>query len=251
VRGVEIPKPGGGKRQLGIPTVKDRLVQQAVLQSLEPRLDPEFSESSYGFRPGRSAHDALKAGSATVEEGCGIVVDLDLEKFFDRVNHDILMSRLARRIEDKSLLRLTRRFLEAGMMQNGVRAKVMKSVTRFLEKRLKLKVNRDKSAVAPVEERKFLGYRILETGTLVVAPESLEKVKRKVREITRRSRGIPLERMISELNALVRGWVGYFQLAKVKGKMTELDGWTLRRLGRRRERISTRKGRKLQPCRDC
>ena len=283
VRGVEIPKPGGGKRQLGIPTVKDRLVQQAVLQILEPRLDPEFSESSYGFRPGRSAHDALKAGSVFVEEGRGIVVDLDLEKFFDRVNHDILMSRLARRIEDKTLLRLTRRFLEAGMMQNGVCVnrregtpqggplspllanlllddldkelerrghrfcryaddcniyvrsvkageRVMESVTRFLEKRLKLKVNRDKSAVAPVEERKFLGYRILETGTLVVAPESLAKVKKRVREITRRNRGIPLARMIGELNALVRGWVGYFKLAKAKGKMTELDGWTRRKL---------------------
>jgi RNA-directed DNA polymerase len=120
VRGVEIPKPGGGMRQLGIPTVVDRLVQQAILQVLEPLLDPTFSPSSYGFRPGRGAHDALHQASRYVAEGRGIVVDMDLEKFFDRVNHDILMARLARRVCDKRLLKIIRRFLEAGMMQNGV-----------------------------------------------------------------------------------------------------------------------------------
>ena len=120
VRGVEIPKPGGGMRQLGIPTVVDRLVQQAILQVLEPLLDPTFSPSSYGFRPGRGAHDALRQASRYVAEGRGIVVDMDLEKFFDRVNHDILMARLARRVADKRLLKIVRRFLEAGMMQNGV-----------------------------------------------------------------------------------------------------------------------------------
>ncbi len=120
VRGVEIPKPGGGVRQLGIPTVVDRLVQQAILQVLEPVLDPTSSEWSYGFRPGRSAHQALRQAQEYVAEGREIVVDLDLEKFFDRVNHDILMSRLARRVADKRLLRIVRRFLEAGMMQNGV-----------------------------------------------------------------------------------------------------------------------------------
>ena len=120
VRGVEIPKSGGGLRELGIPTLKDRLVQQAILQILEPLLDPTFSESSYGFRPGRSAHDPLKAGSAFVEDGRLIVVDLDLEKFFDRVNHDLLMSRLSRHVVDKRLLKLLRRFLQAGMMSHGV-----------------------------------------------------------------------------------------------------------------------------------
>jgi RNA-directed DNA polymerase len=120
VRGVEIPKPGGGMRQLGIPTVVDRLIQQAILQVLEPILDPTFSPSSFGFRPGRGAHDALAQASRYVAEGRTIVVDVDLEKFFDRVNHDILMSRLARRIGDKRLLKIVRRFLQAGMMQHGV-----------------------------------------------------------------------------------------------------------------------------------
>src|SRR5580700_11805096 len=124
VRGVEIPKAGGGTRQLGIPTVVDRLVQQAILQVLEPILepilDPTFSSSSFGFRPGKSAHQALAQAETYVADGREIVVDIDLEKFFDRVNHDILMARLARRIGDKRLLKIVRRFLEAGMMQAGV-----------------------------------------------------------------------------------------------------------------------------------
>ena len=120
VRGVEIPKPGGGVRQLGIPTVLDRLVQQAILQVLQPILDPTFSASSFGFRPGRGAHDALRQAGEYIAQGRAIVVDLDLEKFFDRVNHDIVMARLARRVGDKRLLRIVRRFLEAGLMQDGV-----------------------------------------------------------------------------------------------------------------------------------
>jgi RNA-directed DNA polymerase len=283
VRGVEIPKPGGGRRQLGIPTAKDRLVQQAILQQLEPLLDPTFSESSYGFRPGRSTHDALKAGSAFVEEGRRVVVDLDLEKFFDRVNHDILMSRLARRIEDKNLLRLIRRFLQAGMMREGVCVRreegtpqggplspllanlllddldkelerrghrfcryaddcniyvrtakagerVMESVTRFLEGKLKLKVNRAKSAVAPVGERKFLGYRLLDGGRLGIAPQSIERLKEKVRQITRRNRGASLARVVAELNRLIPGWVNYYRMAQAAGKMDKLDSWLRRKI---------------------
>ena len=215
VRGVQIPKPGGkGMRQLGIPTVIDRLVQQAILQVLDPILDPNFSESSYGFRRGRSAHDALLQASKYVESGRTIVVDMDLAKFFDRVNHDILLSRLARRIGDKRLLRIIRRFLVAGLMQNGVCVarhqgtpqggplspllanlmldeldkeledrghcfcryaddcniyvrsqaageRVLNGVTHFLEAKLKLEVNRDKSAVARVNERQFLGHRLM------------------------------------------------------------------------------------------
>ena len=282
VRGVQIPKPGGGIRQLGIPTVKDRLVQQAVLQVLEPLLDPLFSESSYGFRPGRSAHDALKAGSAFVEEGREIAVDLDLEKFFDRVNHDILMSRLARHVEDTRLLGLVRRFLQSGMMQTGVCVRreegtpqggplspllanlllddldkelerrghcfcryaddcniyvcsqkagerVMESVTRFLETRLKLKVNRAKSAVALVWERKFLGYRLLSGGKLGIASQSVARVKEKVRQITRRNRGRALGAIVTELNALIRGWVAYFRLAKAARTMRNLDRWLRRK----------------------
>ena len=283
VRGVQIPKPDGGIRQLGIPTAKDRLVQQAILQILEPLLDPNFSESSYGFRPNRSAHDALKAGSAYVEGGREIVVDLDLEKFFDQVNHDVLMSRLARHVTDKRLLRLVRRFLQAGMMQNGTAVtrtegtpqggplspllanlllddldkelerrghcfcryaddcniyvhsqkageRVMQSVTRFIEKRLKLKVNQAKSAVAPVYKRKFLGYRLLSGGRLGVAPQSVKRLKEKLRRITKRNRGVALERVILELNRLIRGWVNYFKLAQAKSKMNELDSWLRRKL---------------------
>lgn len=283
VRGVEIPKPGGGMRQLGIPTVVDRLVQQAILQVLEPILDPTFSASSFGFRPGRGAHDALAQASRYVAEGRSIVVDLDLEKFFDRVNHDILMARLARRIADKRLLKIIRRFLQAGLMQQAVcverhqgtpqggplspllanlllddldkeldrrehrfcryaddcniyvqsRAageRVMASLIAFLEGRLKLRVNRDKSAVAHVWERKFLGHRLLEDGTLTIAPKSLDRAKDRIREITRRNRGASFERMIGELNSFLSGWVTYFRHAKAKSVLSALDGWTRRKL---------------------
>ena len=279
VLGVEIPKPSGGMRQLGIPTVVDRLVQQAILQVLEPLLDPTFSDASFGFRPGRSAHQALlRAQSYIREEKRCIVVDLDLEKFFDRVNHDILMARLARRVADKRLLKIVRRFLEAGMMKSGVcvrreegtpqggplspllanlllddldkelerrghrfcryaddcniyvRTKVagervMASVTRFLEENLKLRVNREKSAVAYVGERKFLGYRLLAGGRLTVAPKSWKRLKERVRAITRRNRGVSAERVISELNSFLMGWITYFQLADCASRLRDLDEW--------------------------
>ena len=283
VRGVQIPKPGGGVRQLGIPTVIDRLVQQAILQVLGPLLDPAFSDSSYGFRPGRGAQDAVLEASKYVAEGRAIVVDLDLEKFFDRVNHDILMSRLARRIEDKRLLKILRRFLEAGMMQAGVcvtrsegtpqggplspllanlllddldrelesrghafcryaddchiyvqsRAageRVLASLTKFLEGKLRLRVNRDKSAVAHVSERKFLGYRLLAKGTLVIAPQSIQRAKERIRQITRRNRGVSFERVIGELNSFTTGWVAYFRHAKAKSLFSTLDRWIRRKL---------------------
>jgi RNA-directed DNA polymerase len=283
VRGVQIPKPGGGVRQLGIPTVIDRLVQQALLQVLEPLLDPTFSASSYGFRPGRGAHDALVQAQKYVAEGRTIVVDMDLEKFFDRVNHDILMARLARRVADKRLLRIVRRFLEAGLMQDGVCVeryegtpqggplspllanvllddldkelerrghcfcryaddcniyvqsqaageRVLASLTQFLEGVLRLRVNRDKSAVAPTEERKFLGHRLLRGGTLGIAPKSLQRAKARIREITGRSRGISLDQMIRELNSFLTGWVTYFRYAACKSHLTALDGWIRRKL---------------------
>jgi RNA-directed DNA polymerase len=283
VRGVEIPKPGGGVRQLGIPTVIDRLVQQAILQVLDPLLDPTFSSSSFGFRPGRGAHQALAQAREYVAEGRVIVVDMDLEKFFDRVNHDILMARLARRIADKRLLRIVRRFLEAGLMQDGVcvarhegtpqggplspllanlllddldkelerrghrfcryaddcniyvqskeaGGRVMASVTRFLEDVLHLRVNREKSAVAYIEERKFLGHRLLGGGRLGIAPKSLERAKERIREISRRNRGISLDRMIGELNSFLSGWVTYFRHAACRSHLAELDGWIRRKL---------------------
>lgn len=283
VRGVQIPKPGGGMRQLGIPTVADRLVQQAILQVLEGRLDPTFSDSSYGFRPGRSAHQAVQQASRYVTEGRTIVVDMDLEKFFDRVNHDILMSRLARHVGDKRLLRIIRRFLEAGLMQEGVCVtrregtpqggplspllanlllddldreltrrghtfcryaddcniyvrsqaageRVLTSITQFLEGKLRLRVNRDKSAVATVSERKFLGYRLLTDGRLTIAPQSIQRAKDRIRQITRRNRGVSFERMLSELGSFTTGWVTYFRHATERDAFCRLDGWIRRKL---------------------
>ena len=284
VRGVQIPKPGGGQRQLGIPVVVDRLVQQMILQVLDPILDPTFSNSSYGFRPGRSAHMALQqARKYVAQEGREFVVDLDLEKFFDRVNHDILMSRIARRIGDKRLLLIIRRFLQAGLMQEGVCVardqgtpqggplspllanlllddldqlldsrghrfcryaddcniyvrslaagqRVMASVTRFLEEKLKLRVNRDKSAVAPVGERKFLGHRLLLNGKLGISPKSIQRAKDKVRQITRRNRGVSLAQVIIELNLFLVGWLIYYRLAACRFELQSLDAWIRRKL---------------------
>jgi RNA-directed DNA polymerase len=280
---VEIPKPDGGMRQLGIPTVVDRLVQQAIAQVLEPLLDPAFSASSFGFRPGRGAHDALRQAQEYVASGYDIVVDLDLEKFFDRVNHDILMARLARRIGDKRLLRIIRRFLQAGMMAEGVHSeryegtpqggplspllanlllddldkelerrghrfcryaddcniyvrsqaageRVMASVTAFLEKRLRLKVNRRKSAAAPVWERQFLGHRLDKGGLLGITPKSIARAKDRLRKIARRNRGIPLARMIKEANGFITGWVTYFRHARCQSALRDLDGWLRRKL---------------------
>lgn len=285
VRCVEIPKPNGGVRQLGIPTVVDRLIQQALHQVISPLFEPNFSESSYGFRPGRSAQQAVSAAREYVAEGRRWVVDLDLEKFFDRVNHDIMMSRLARRIRDKRVLGLIRRYLQAGMMTGGIVSqrtegtpqggplspllsnvlldeldkelerrghkfcryaddcniyvqsrsageRVMKSVTRFLSERLRLKVNAEKSAVARPWERKFLGYTMTwhKQPRLKAAPESIRRLKAKVRLILREGRGRSLSQVIKGLNQLLRGWIQYFRLAEVKGIYEELDGWIRRKL---------------------
>ena len=284
---VEIPKPGGkGMRMLGIPTVVDRLIQQALHQVLSPVFEPHFSESSYGFRPRRSAHQALLKARRYVREGRRWVVDIDLEKFFDCVNHDILMSRLARRIKDKRVLRLIRSYLQAGMMSNGLTTarregtpqggplspllsnilldeldkelerrghkfcryaddgnvyvrsrsageRVLKSLTTFLERRLRLKVNAEKSAVARPWARKFLGYSFTtqRDSRLKVARESVQRVKEKLREIFRRGRGRNLNKLIEgELTPLLRGWVNYFRLAEVKGIFEELDSWIRRKL---------------------
>jgi RNA-directed DNA polymerase len=284
VRGVQIPKPGGkGMRQLGIPTVVDRLVQQAFLQVLEPILDPAFSASSYGFRPGRSAHDALAQAKEYVAEGRTIVVDIDLEKFFDKVNHDILMARLGRWVGDKRMLAIVGRFLRAGLMQDGVclgreegtpqggplspllanlllddldkelerrghkfcryaddcniyvqsqaaGERVLASVTTFLERKLRLRVNRDKSAVALVTERKFLGHRLLPGGVLGIAPQSLDRARGRVRQITRRNRGVSLADVIGELNLFLSGWVAFFRHAACRSHLQRMDEWVRRKL---------------------
>ena len=285
VRKVEIPKPGGGIRQLGIPTVLDRLIQQAVLQVMQPVFDPEFSESSYGFRPGRSAHQAVQAARAHVEAGRRWVVDMDIEKFFDRVNHDMLMARVSRKVEDKRILRLIRGYLQAGVMDNGlvggrtegtpqggplspllsnillddldkelerrghafcryaddcniyVRSRragerVMTSITRFLEKRLKLRVNQGKSAVDKPSRRKFLGYSMTahKQPRLKAAHQSIERLKNKLRELFRRGRGRNLAKLIEKLTPVLRGWINYYRLAQVKGVFEDLDGWMRRKL---------------------
>ena len=286
IRRVEIPKPDGkGVRLLGIPTVLDRLIQQAILQVLTPVFDPHFSESSYGFRPGRGSHDAVVAAQAHVEAGYRFVVDMDLEKFFDRVNHDVLMARVARRIGDKRLLRLIRRYLTAGVMIEGVaqareegtpqggplspllsnillddldkelerrghrfcryaddcnvyvRSKaagerVMESVARYLEKRLRLKINRDKSAVDRPWNRKFLGYTLTphHRPKLKVSPQSVKRAKAHLREIVRKGRGRSLSKVIGEVTPFLRGWVAYFRLSQVRNVFEELDKWIRRRL---------------------
>jgi len=286
VRRHEIPKSGGGVRQLGIPTVLDRFIQQAMLQVLQPIFDPTFSEHSYGFRPGRRAHDAVCQAQRYVQSGRRWVVDVDLEKFFDRVNHDVLMARLAKRVEDKRLLRIIRRYLEAGVMANGVVVErhegtpqggplspllanvLLDEVDRMLERsghrfvryaddcnvyvrskragervmsrmkrlyaKLRLKVNEEKSTVARVWERKFLGYSFwVAPGKLVrrrVAPKALEDFKHRIREITSRNGGRSLEKVVEELGSYMRGWKAYFRLADTPGVFQDLDQWIARRL---------------------
>jgi RNA-directed DNA polymerase len=286
VRRVEIPKPdGGGVRKLGIPTVLDRFIQQAVMQVLQQRWDPTFSDHSYGFRPGRSAHQAVARAQQYIAAGYGWVVDLDLEKFFDRVSHDKLMGQIAKRIEDKRLLKLIRAFLNAGIMENGVvspsaegtpqggplspllsnivldeldrelerrdhrfvryaddsniyvrseRAgrRVMESVTRFITQKLKLKVNEAKSAVAQPQERKFLGFSFTPGPEVkrVIAPKALERFKQRIREITRRAKGVAIETTIDELASYMRGWRGYFGFCETPEVLSSLTGWIRRRL---------------------
>jgi len=285
VRRVEIPKPDGGVRKLGIPTVLDRLIQQAVMQVLQRQWDSTFSESSYGFRPGRSAQQAVAKAQQHIAEGHGWCVDLDLEKFFDRVNHDKLMGQIAKRVEDKRLLKLIRAFLNAGVMENGLvspsvegtpqggplspllsnlvldeldrklerrghrfvryadnsnvyvrseRAaqRVMESVTRFITQELKLKVNETKSAVARPQERKFLGFSFSAGLDVkrVIAPKALDRFKRRVREITRRAKGVSMKATIAELAPYMRGWRGYFGFCETPEVLIGLTRWVRLRL---------------------
>jgi len=285
VKRVEIPKPDGGIRKLGIPTVLDRFVQQAVQQVLQKQWDPTCSERSYGFRPGRSAKQAVAQAQQYIAEGYGWCVDFDLEKFFDRVNHDKLMGQIAKRVEDQRLLKLIRAFLNAGVMEDGLvsqsvegtpqggplspllsnlvldeldrelerrghrfvryaddsniyvrseRAgqRVMESVKRFITDRLKLKVNESKSAVAKPQQRKFLGFSFTSGKELKrkIAPKATERFKERVREITHKSRGQSMEKVMEELARYLRGWRGYFSFCETPGVLRRLDSWVRRRV---------------------
>jgi RNA-directed DNA polymerase len=285
VRRVEIPKASGGVRLLGIPTVLDRLIQQAVMQVLQADWDPTFSETSFGFRPKHSAHQAVERAQAYTASGYAIVVDIDLEKFFDRVNHDVLMGLVAKRVADKRILKLIRGFLTAGAMEGGLvspteegtpqggplspllsnlmldvldkelekrghrfvryaddcniyvrsqRAgeRVMAGIERFLAKRLRLKVNKAKSAVAKPSVRKFLGFSFTygSEPRRRIAPQALARFKAKVRELTRRMRGRSPAQIAKELSIYLIGWRGYFGFCQTPSVLRKLDGWIRRRL---------------------
>ena len=283
VKLAEIRKPNGRMRKLGIPTVTDRIIQQAIAQVLSPIYERQFSEHSYGFRPNRSAHQALKKAGEYVERGRQIVVDLDLKTFFDVVNHNRLMHRLAETIGDKTLLRLIRKYLQSGIMIDGVMSqrtegtpqgsplspllsnivldeldkelerrghkfvryaddcnifvrsqaageRVMQSISDFIENKLKLIINTEKSKVCITNQTKFLGYTIQNDGNLSIAKTSLERLKEKVRKITKRNRGVKFEQLISELSPILRGWLQYFQYAQCHKLLRTLDEWIRRKL---------------------
>ena len=292
VLGVEIPKPSGGVRQLGIPTVQDRIVQQAITNVLTEIYEPKFSKSSFGFRPMRSAHNALTMASHYIREGRVYVVDIDLEKYFDTVNHDRLMHRLSQDIDDKRVLKLIRLYLQSGLMRNGVverrqrgtpqggplspllsnivldeldkelerrghkfsryaddcqiyvssqvaAERVKDSITLFLEHKLKLKVNREKSAATRVTERSYLSHRFTSSGEIRISSGAQAKMKKRVRTITKRNRGRELGQIVKELTQYLRGWQHYFKLALKPSVMGALDSWIRRRL--RSYRLKQRK----------
>ncbi|MGH7742926.1 MAG: group II intron reverse transcriptase/maturase, partial [Candidatus Eiseniibacteriota bacterium] len=283
VRAVDIPKPSGGVRTLGVPTVVDRLIQQALLQVLQPIFEDGFSESSYGFRPGRNAWQAVQAARDHVRSARGWVVDIDLAKFFDRVNHDLLMARVARQVEDTRVLGLIRRFLQAGLMRQGVTQPrtqgtpqggplspllsnilltdldrelerrghafaryaddcnvylgsrtaaehAFETTKRYLESELKLQINPDKSGVARASQRDFLGYGLIgrDKARLKVAQASIQRLRRRVKDVLRKSRGVSVKAAIEALNPLLRGWTSYFRHAQVKDVWQDLDGWVRR-----------------------
>jgi len=283
IRGVKLPKPKGGHRQLGIPTAKDRMVQQAVHQVMEQRYDPTFSEFSYGFRKGKGTRPCLRQACTYVREGYRYIVDIDIANFFDEVNHDRLMWMLRRRIGDRTLLKLINKFLKSGILEGGLSSqrtkgtpqgsplspllsnivldeldkelerrglrfvryaddliifagsqkaaqRIMRTVSKFIEGRMKLKVNKDKSGIRRPQELNFLGHSIIGKGELGLSKPSLQRLKYKLREKTRRNRGISLAQMVKEVNSILSGWLNYFKEAKMKGKLEVIMSWLRRRI---------------------
>nr|BAD18235.1 reverse transcriptase-maturase-endonuclease of group II intron 0661 [Halalkalibacterium halodurans] len=285
VRRVEIPKPNGGVRKLGIPTVMDRFLQQAIAQILTQLYDPTFSERSFGFRPHRRGHNAVRQAKQWMKEGYRWVVDIDLEKFFDKVNHDRLMRKLSSRIQDPRVLQLIRRYLQTGVMERGlvspntegtpqggplspllsnivldeldnelekrglkfvryaddcniyVRSKraglrIMESVTSFIENRLKLKVNREKSAVDRPWNRKLLGFSFTrgKDPKMRVSKESVKRLKQRIRELTSRRHSMKMSDRLRRLNRYLTGWLGYYQLVDTPSILAQIDAWIRRRL---------------------